>query len=675
MTVAARPYGRGMSATIEQPAPEGALHALPDPGERVPTLSWPIVGIFTAAVATFTASSWAALDDRLPAPATVLLSGAAIFVLFTVLHDAAHYSVSTHRWVNVAFGRVAMLFVSPLISFKSFAFIHIEHHRNTNDGDNDPDHFVSGAPWWQLPVRFPLMDLPYLTFLVRNIRRRPRAEVIETASLMSATVAVIVACALTGHFWTLALVYLIPARVAMFVLAWWFDWLPHHDLEETQQENRYRATRNRVGSEWALTPLLLSQNYHLVHHLHPSIPFHRYVAAWRRNEEAYLERDAAIGTVFGQQLDPTEYREWKRLNGRLARLLPIRMPRASSVTAAVFHTLQVTSVDRLTADSVLIGFAVPDHLRDAFAFQPGQHITVRTDLGGEGVRRNYSLCSGATSDRLEIAVKHIPGGAFSTFAMESLRVGDTLELMTPTGSFGAALDPLARKSYVAIAAGSGITPILSIVRTTLAVETESELTVFYGNRDAASTMFRRELDDLEARYADRLRIVHFHSRDPRHPEHLRGRLDRHRLEGWLPDRADEWFLCGPVAMVTDLHRLLLDQGADPDHVHVELFHGFDKPRSSDGFRAAQVSARLRGSGHELSLAAGDTILETALKARIDAPYACLGGACGTCKARLLTGSVHMEQNFALSPSEVEAGYVLTCQSHPTSAEVRVDYDV
>ena len=229
----------------------------------------------------------------------------------------------------------------------------------------------------------------------------------------------------------------------MFVLAWWFDWLPHHDLEDTQQENRYRATRNRVGSEWILTPLLLSQNYHLVHHLHPSIPFHRYVATWRRNEEAYLERDAAIGTVFGQQLDPDEYREWKRLNGKLARLLPVRMPKRSSAHAAVFHPVPVASVDRLTDDSVLIRFDVPDDLRDQFSFEPGQHVTVRTDLGGEGVRRNYSICSPATSDTLAIAVKHIPGGAFSTFAMEQLRAGDTLELMTPTGSFGTPLDPLA----------------------------------------------------------------------------------------------------------------------------------------------------------------------------------------------------------------------------------------
>jgi ferredoxin-NADP reductase len=299
---------------------------------------------------------------------------------------------------------------------------------------------------------------------------------------------------------------------------------------------------------------------------------------------------------------------------------------------------------------------------------------VRTDLGGTGVRRNYSICSSATSGDLEIAVKHIAGGAFSTFARDELRPGDVLELMTPTGSFGTALDPLARKTYVAIAAGSGITPVLSILRTTLAVETESDVVLVYGNRDAASTMFRRELDDLEARYADRLRVVHLRSRDPHHPEHLRGRIDRLKLESWLPDAVDEWFLCGPVDMVTSVRDLLLERGTEQERVHVELFHGYQRSRVAEGFDPAQVELTLRGRRETVDLAAGDTVLEAALKAGVDAPYACLGGACGTCKAKVLLGSVAMEQNFALSPAEVDEGYVLTCQSHPVTPTVTVDYD-
>ncbi|NDV10656.1 2Fe-2S iron-sulfur cluster binding domain-containing protein [Rhodococcus sp. IEGM 248] len=668
-----------MSTTTRAPQPPAAAsqHALPDPGEHVPALSWPIVGIGTFALTLFGLSTWAALTDTLPAIATIAASSAAIFVLFTVLHDASHYSISSHRWVNVAFGRVAMFFVSPLISFRSFAFIHIEHHRNTNDGESDPDHFVSASPWWQLPIRFPAMDLPYISFLVRNLRRRPRAEVLETAALMTLSVTVIASAAFAGHLWTLALIYLIPERVAMFVLAWWFDWLPHHDLDDTQRENRYRATRNRVGSEWILTPLLLSQNYHLVHHLHPSIPFYRYVAAWRRNEAAYLERDPAISTVFGQHLDATQYQEWKRLNGALAALLPVRMPRSSAARHASTHPIPVKSVERLTSDSVKVTFDVPDHLSDQFAFQAGQHLTVQHCIGGKEVRRNYSICTSATSGELAIGVRHITGGMFSTFAVETLRAGDVLELMTPTGSFGAPLDPLARRDYVAVAAGSGITPILSIVRTTMEIETESRFTLFYGNRTAESAMFAAELDELESRYADRLRIFHIRSAEAHHPASLRGRIDLAMVQRLLATdltSIDRWYLCGPSDLVTTMHDDLTSEAVPTEQIHLELFRGTKRLTHVDAFPASEVTITLSGANHTVQLAPGETVLESALKNDIDAPYACLGGACGTCKARVTTGAVSMEQNFALQTAETEAGFILTCQSHPTTPTVAVDYD-
>ncbi|TDZ93478.1 fatty acid desaturase [Mycobacteroides salmoniphilum] len=665
--------------TTQQPElPVAAPHyALPDSGEQVPTLSWPIVGIFTFAVAVFGASTWAALTHALPVIVTIASSSVAIFVLFTVLHDASHYSISSHRWVNVAFGRVAMFFVSPLISFKSFAFIHIEHHRNTNDGASDPDHFVTSAPRWQLPIRFPVMDLPYISFLVRHVRRRPRAGILETGALLVLSGAVIVWAAFAGHLWMLAVIYLIPERVAMFVLAWWFDWLPHHDLEDTQRENRYRATRNRVGSEWFLTPLLLSQNYHLVHHLHPSVPFYRYVAAWQRNEAAYLERDSAISTVFGQQLDATQYHEWKRLNGKLAALLPIRMPRSSAARHANAHRIPVKSVEPLTPDSVKVTFDVPDHLSDQFQFQAGQHLTVRHRIGGQQVRRNYSICVSATSGELAIAVRHIPDGMFSTFAVETLQAGDVLELMTPTGSFGAPLDPLARRDYVAVAAGSGITPILSVLRTTMEIETESRFTLFYGNRTDESTMFATELDELESRYADRLRIFHIRSADAQHPAHLRGHINLAMVQQLLArdlTSIDRWYLCGPGDLVTTMHRGLTAKGVSAEQIHLELFRTTNRPTPLDDCPASEVTITVSGADHTVQLATGETVLESALKNNIDAPYACLGGACGTCKAKITLGAVSMEQNFALNTAEVEAGFILTCQSHPTTATVAVDYD-
>lgn len=666
-----------MTTAQHLPPPTAASHALPDSGEQVPTLSWPIVGIFTLALALLAASTWAALTHSLPVIATIAASGTAIFVMFTVLHDASHYSISSHRWVNVAFGRVAMFFVSPLISFKSFAFIHIEHHRNTNDSELDPDHFVSAAPWWQLPVRFPAMDLPYVGLLWRNVRRRPRAEVLETATLMTLTVTVIVWAAFAGHLWTLALIYLIPERVAMFVLAWWFDWLPHHDLEDTHHENRYRATRNRVGSEWILTPLLLSQNYHLVHHLHPSIPFYRYVAAWRRNEAAYLDRNPALSTVFGQQLDAPQYHEWKRLNGKLAALLPVRVPPSSAARHPSTHPIPVKSVEPLTPGSVKVTFDVPAPIRGQFQFQAGQHLTVKHRIGGKQVRRNYSICTSATSGELAIGVRHIDGGIFSTFAVKTLRAGDVLELMTPTGSFGAPLDPLARRDYIAVAAGSGITPILSIMATTMDIETDSHFTLFYGNRTAESTMFATEVDELEARYADRLRIFHIRSDDAHHPASLRGRIDLAMIQRLLASdltSIDRWYLCGPSDLVTTMRDDLTTEAVPTERIHLELFGRTNRPTHVADYPKSDVTITLSGSTHTVKLAAGETVLESALTNNIDVPYACLGGACGTCKAKITAGAISMEQNFALNTAEVEAGFILTCQSHPTTPTVAVDYD-
>ena len=669
-----------MATTAEESpsAPTLSRQALPDPGERVPALSWPIVAIFVAALAVFGASTAAAITRSLPAAATIAASAAAIFVMFTVLHDASHSAISSHRWVNRLFGRVAMFFVSPLISFSSFAFIHIEHHRNTNDGDSDPDHFVSAAPWWQLPFRFPAMDLPYLRFLWRNRKKRPRAEIIETAGLMTFSAAVLVGAALTGHLWMVAVIYLIPERVAIFVLAWWFDWLPHHGLEQTQRENRYRATRNRVGAEWIMTPLLLSQNYHLVHHLHPSIPFYRYVAAWRRNEAAYLERDAAIGTVFGQQLDPNEYREWKKLNGKLAPILPVRMPRSSSARHASTYPVPVKSVDRLTADSVKITFEVPEEFREQFQFQAGQHLTVQHGAdNGTTIRRNYSICTSATSGELAIGVRRIDNGAFSTYACDVLQAGDVVDLMTPTGSFGAPLQPGAECEHVAVAAGSGITPILSIIRTTMEIETDSRFTLIYGNRTAETTMFAEELDQLESRYADRLRIIHVRSGETHHPADFRGRIDYPLLRRTLGESitsVDRWYLCGPLPLVTELRDNLVSDGVDDDSIRLELFRGAERSAPNSEFRGAQLTVAMSGTNHSVDLGPGESILEAALNNGIDAPYSCLGGACGTCKAKIVEGAVTMEQNFALTSAELDAGFVLTCQSHPTTDAVTVDYD-
>lgn len=669
-----------IDATDRAVSEPSSRHALPNPGEQVPELAWPTLGIFFGALTVFVISTIGYIRGSVPLWVTIPVDAAVTFWMFTVVHDASHHAISSKRWVNGLFGRLAWFFVVPIYAFPAFAYIHIEHHRHSNDDANDPDTFASHGRSWQLPFRWALAEVFYGSFYLRRARSRPTTEIVETVVMFTACVAGLILAIVTGNLWTLAVVFLIPYHVGVVILAWWFDWLPHHGLEDTQRSNRYRATRARVGMEWLYTPLMLSQNYHLVHHLHPSVPFYRYLKTWRRNEEAYLERDSAISTVFGQQLNPEEFREWKQLNRKLRRLLPVRMPARSSAPHAVLHRIPVASVDPITSDSTLVTFAVPEALADEFRFEPGQHVTVRTNLGGENVRRNYSICAPATRAQLRIAVKHIPGGAFSGFVANQLKAGDVLELMTPTGRFGTPLNPLAQKHYVGLAAGSGITPVLSMLETVMEIETESRFTLIYGNHTRESTMFRHDLDRLESRYSDRLEILHVLSSDPLHTPELRGWIDAEKLDRWLsyslrPETVDEWFLCGPMGMSTTARDTLIEHGVDPERIHLELFTGYEKAAAPKrDYQSATVTFTLSGRQATFDLTPGDSILEGALQLRSDAPYACMGGACGTCRAKLLDGTVEMDQNFALGPDELHAGYVLTCQSHPTSPSVSVDYD-
>lgn len=353
---------------------------------------------------------------------------------------------------------------------------------------------------------------------------------------------------------------------------------------------------------------------------------------------------------------------------------------------SVFHTLRVCEVERLTDDAIAIGFEVPPELASAYDFSHGQHVTVRTAAAGDTVRRNYSICAPAGSTRLRIGVKRLPGGAFSEYAIERLAVGDEIEVMTPSGRFFTPLDPGQAKHYVLIAAGSGITSILSIAATVLATEPVSRVTLLYANRTTKSVMFLEDLEDLKDEYADRFHLIHLLSQESMDVELFSGRLDGSRLERILDtllpvDQVDEWFLCGPYGMVTELHEVLEKRGADPAHLHTELFHVDTAPRpvappvAADDPDAAEVVFALDGRRSTIRVAPdGPPIIEAALTVRSDAPYACKGGVCGTCRARLDEGTVRMDANYALEPDEVERGYVLTCQSHPTSERVVLDYD-
>lgn len=372
-------------------------------------------------------------------------------------------------------------------------------------------------------------------------------------------------------------------------------------------------------------------------------------------------------------------------------------PQGASAAAATgaarrhgtFHPLRVSAVEPLTDEAVAISFEVPPELAEEYAFAPGQHLTLRYEIEGEDVRRNYSICAPAGSGRLRVAVKRLEGGAFSSYATSTLHVGDVMEVMTPTGRFTVPIDPAHAKHYVAIAAGSGITPVLSILSTVLEAEPASRCTLIYGNRTTRSVMFLEELADLKNRHPGRLNLINVLSRESAEVELFSGRIDRERVERLLAtlvpaESVDEWFLCGPFAMVESAREALGNAGVDPRHVHRELFHvEGEGPRAasarpagaSTGEDVAEVTVVLDGRSSTFPHAADDgSVLDGALRVRSDAPFACKGGVCGTCRAKLVDGTVEMDVNYALEQDEVDAGFVLACQSHPTSKTLTLDFD-
>ena len=356
---------------------------------------------------------------------------------------------------------------------------------------------------------------------------------------------------------------------------------------------------------------------------------------------------------------------------------------------SVFPPLPVASVERLTDDAVAVTFDVPPELREEFRFQAGQHVSIRSPVVGDEVRRNYSICSPATSGCLRIGVKRIPDGVFSSYVAERLQPGDVLDIMTPTGSFSSALAPGQRKRYGAIAAGSGITPVLSILSTALEVEPGSSAVLIYVNRTALSIMFLEDLEDLKDRYPDRFQLIHVLDEEPLDVEILSGRLDADRLERILdrlvlPGDVDEWFLCGPLPMTDVAREVLLGHGAESEHIHRELFFVGPPPAAGDRIPAAaepepasgaSVTVLLDGRSQSFVLPEdGASILDATLRYRADAPFACKNGVCGTCRAKVVEGKVRMDANYALEPADVDAGYALACQSHPVADRVVIDFD-
>lgn len=354
-----------------------------------------------------------------------------------------------------------------------------------------------------------------------------------------------------------------------------------------------------------------------------------------------------------------------------------------------FHPLKIKEIKKETIDCVSVLFEIPDKLKNNFVFHQGQSLTMRSIINGEEIRRTYSLCSSPLDKEWKVAIKKVEGGLFSSFANETLKKGDMLEVMEPVGKFYTELNPANKKNYIAFAAGSGITPVLSIIKTTLRTEPNSTFTLVYGNKSRASIIFFEELEGLKNKFIERFSFMNILSRERTESTINSGRINTDKLNelAKLLDYAttDEVFICGPEEMIFCIKKFLQQEGINEKKIHFELFTTSTPKKSvqknisskKDKGPVSKISVKVDGRSFDFDLALNDetTILDAALKQGADLPYACKGGMCCTCKARLLEGEVEMDVHWGLEHEEIEKGFILTCQSHPKTEKVVVDFDI
>ncbi len=352
-----------------------------------------------------------------------------------------------------------------------------------------------------------------------------------------------------------------------------------------------------------------------------------------------------------------------------------------------FYPLSVAAVNQETRDCIAVTFAVPPELQQSFQYQQGQHLTLRTHIDGEDVRRSYSICSAVQDNRLRVAIKRTPGGLFSMWANEALKPGAVLDVMPPMGHFNVPLDPANRKQYMAFAAGSGITPMLSIIKTTLMTEPHSRFTLFYGNRASSSVIFKGELGDLKDLYTDRLNIVYVMSREQQDIDLFNGRITKDKarefLRLWVKvEDYDTAFICGPEDMMHGVSEALQEAGMSKSDIKVELFAASipkhqHKPRAAADLGAGLTEVTVVMDGNHSTFMMDkdkESILDAGLRAGIDMRYSCKGGVCSTCRCKVVDGKVDMDVNYALEDYEIARGFVLSCQSFPVTDKVVVDFD-
>ena len=351
-----------------------------------------------------------------------------------------------------------------------------------------------------------------------------------------------------------------------------------------------------------------------------------------------------------------------------------------------FHSLRVARVSQETREAVVVALEVPERLREEFRFKAGQHLTLRTYLDGQEVRRSYSICSAPFESSLCIAIKRVPGGVFSSWANKELKAGQVIESMKPSGSFCIEAEPKAKRNHLAFVCGSGITPVISILKTALKEEPLSRFTLVYGNRSSSSVIFKEELEDLKDTYMERLRLVFIMSREHQDIKLFNGRIDRNKADQlfkhWIdPTEVDVAYICGPQGMMEGVSASLVANGVEKNRVRVELFGAGDRVPRKEVSTAAAVQEECKvtviqdGRKREVVIARNeDTILDAIIEQGIELPYSCKGGVCSTCRCKLTAGEVEMDVHFALEDYEVARGFILPCQSYALTDKIVLDYD-
>lgn len=519
-----------------QPAVRATEPEQPVRGDRVrvPAVVAPTLLLFAGALLLGTGAAWLALAHLLSPWLTIPMHVVAMCAMFVVAHECGHHTAGRLSWVNDAIGRLALPFVSLVGAFGAARYVHLGQHRRDEPGHLTPWNLR--GPVWLLPLRWLVCDFWHVWAYLKRTADRPQLELAEIMGLLVFVPAAIAAVIATGHGWEVTVIYLLPQRIALALVAWWSDWRPRRQPAD-------------------------APGYHAVHRRHPHVPFHRYAQA------GCLDRPIAAGT-----------------------------PEAQAQPA--FHRLRIVRVRRLTDEATEIGFAIPAALREQYEFTPGQYIEVRAPLAGALVSRRYSLCSLPGEDQLRIAVKQVRDGLLSTYLTTMARPGETLEVRPPAGRFTAS--PSARgKHYVAVAAGVGIAPLMPILVHTLETSARSRVTLWYVNRRGTDTIFADELSTHVRRFEGRLRVEHFRT-DAQDPDlhttvraasavdsiasalsicyerYHRGGLDARRLRSALdrrlhPAKVDEWLVCAPAG-VTELLRMVLAEHRVPETaVRTELF--------------------------------------------------------------------------------------------------------